>query len=336
MNRLLIISFVMSLLTSVAFSQTPGRAASEQRAIIDLGEGLYKVETGQGVSPVFMFLATDEGILIVDPPNPESAQWLNQQLETLYPGLSVKYVIETHYHWDHTRGASTYLDTAIFIGHENMPGNMLAAIADAPPPGNTRDSNGDNLLSRAEAQTGTLANFDAMDLNDDDFLTQQELTADTVMPDIVFSDELTLNFGGKTVSLIWSKNRHTNDLIDVFFPDHGVLYATDYVWINRMCCNFGFDDRPVTVWINSLRALEELQFTTLINSHFESGTKADLTAFRRWLEDLYQAVAAGIASEQTLAEIQESAELTGYENWINFDTQLAAMIASAYASLMPD
>ncbi len=334
MNRLLILSFVFTLLTSGAFSQPPGSAASVQRSIIDLGEGLYKVETGQGVSPVFMFLATDEGILIVDPPNPESAQWLNQQLETLYPGLPVKYVIETHYHWDHTRGASAYVDTATFIGHENLPENMLAAIADAPPPGNTRDSNGDNLLSREEAQTGTLANFDAMDLDGDNFLTQQELTANTVIPDIVFSDELTLNFGGKTVSLIWSKNRHTNDLIDVFFPDHGVLYATDYVWINRMCCNFGFDDRPVTVWIDSLRALEELQFTTLINSHFEAGSKDDLIAFRRWLEDLYQEVATGVANGQTLAEIQANAALTRYENWVNYDTQLAAMMASAYASLV--
>ncbi len=336
MSRLLIISVALTLLTSAAFSQPVVRVASEQRAIIDLGEGLYKVETGQGVSPVFMFLATDEGILIVDPPNPESAQWLNQQLETLYPGLPVKYVIETHYHWDHTRGASSYLDTAIFIGHENMPINMRASISEAPPPGNTRDSNGDNLLSREEAQTGTLANFVVMDLNGDNFLTQQELTANTVTPDIVFSDEMTLEFGGKKVTLIWSKNRHTNDQIDVYFPDHGVLYATDYVWINRMCCNFGFDERPITVWINSLRALEELQFITLINSHFESGTKADLIAFRRWLEDLYQVVATGIADGQTLAEIQEHAELTGYEGWLNYETQLAAMIASAFASLMPE
>ncbi|MDC1435794.1 MBL fold metallo-hydrolase [Gammaproteobacteria bacterium] len=333
MKYLTLLVLFLTLISNV-LAQAPDRRAPPQRSITDLGDGLYQVNTGAGVSPVFVFLVTEAGILIVDPPNPATAQWLQEQLSTRFPGQDVVYVVESHYHWDHTRGSTTFADTATFVGHENMLKNLDASIAEAPPPGNTRDSNNDGLLSREEAQTGTLANFDAMDNNGDDYLTQAELTADTARPDIVFSDRLELNFGGKRVVLLWSQNRHTNDLIDVYFPDHGVLLASDYVWINRMCCNFQFDERPMSVWIESIRDLETLDFDILINSHFDSGNKQDLIAFRRWLEDLANAVSTGIAESLSLEAIQASVELEQYTDWAGYENQLNNIIASAYNSLM--
>ncbi len=319
---------------SNVLAQPPGAGGPPQRSITDLGDGLYQVNTGAGVSPVFVFLVTEEGILIVDPPNPATAEWLQEQLASRFPDQEVVYVVESHYHWDHTRGSTTFADTATFVGHENMLKNLDASIADAPPPGNTRDVNNDGLLSREEAQTGTLRNFDAMDSNGDNYLTQAELTADTVRPDIVFSDRLELNLSGKRVVLLWSQNRHTDDLIDVYFPDHGVLLASDYVWINRMCCNFQFDERPMSVWIESIRDLEALDFDILINSHFASGDKQDLIAFRRWLEDLANQVSTGIADGLSLEEIQASVELEQYSDWAGYENQLNTIIGSAYNSLM--
>ena len=331
----IIIPFVLGLaLISSLAAQPPGQGAPSQRSISALGDGLYQVNTGPGVAAVFVFLVTEAGILIVDPPNPETDQWLQDELSVRFPGQEVVYVVESHYHWDHTRGASAFSDTATFIGHINMLQNLDASIADAPPPGNTRDSNNDGLLSRDEAQTGTLANFDAMDSNADGFLTQTELTADTVRPDIVFSERLELNLGGKRVVLLWAQNRHTSDLIDIYFPDHGVLLASDYVWINRMCCYFQFDERPLGTWIESIRDLEALDFDILINSHFASGNKRDLINFRRWLEDLRSEVAAGIAEGLSLEAIQASVELEQYAAWEGYENQLASIIASAYGSLL--
>ena len=330
--RLLILfSLVISI---TVHAQPSGGSASPQRTIIEIGDGLYRVNTGPGVSGVFVFLVTDEGILIVDPSNPDVSEWLSGELNSRFPGQEVRYVVESHYHWDHARGASRFEDTALFIGHKNLLTNLDANIAEAPPPGNTRDENGDSLLARSEAQTGTLSNFDAMDLNADNILTQAELTTGIVRPDIVFSDRLELNFGGKRVTLIWSQNRHTNDLIDVYFPDHKVLYATDYVWINRMCCRFEFDGRPLSTWIESIRDLETLDFDILINSHFATGSKADLIGFRRQLEDFGYAVAEGIANGNSLEEIQSTLRLEEYSNLEGYDSQWDAIIASFYGSLM--
>ena len=332
--KLFTIILLQLILSFVWIANVSAQTAAPQRSISDLGDGLYQVNTGPGVAPVFAFLVTDDGILIVDPPNPDSAQWLKEELALRFPGHEVVYVVESHYHWDHTRGSTTFSDTATFIGHANMLRNLDASIADAPPPGNTRDTNNDGLLSRDEALTGTLANFDAMDSNADNFLTQAELLADTVRPDIVFSDRLELNLGGKRVVLLWAQNRHSSDLIDIYFPDHGVLLASDYVWINRMCCNFQFDQRPLSTWIESIRDLEALDFDILLNSHFASGNKQDLINFRRWLEDLRTVVSAGIAEGLSLEAIQASADLTQYSDWTGYDNQLDAIIESAYGSLM--
>lgn len=321
----------IALLSFAVSAQPPGRPI--ELNIGEIRDGLHVVTTGAGVSPVFVFLATDEGILVVDPPNPTAANLFKQALDERFPGLPVRYVVESHYHWDHVGGTRLFADTAEFVAHENMAVFLAGTLSEAPPPGNTRDTDGDNRLSREEALTGTRANFDRFDTNEDDFLTPEELNADIQPPTVLFSDEHEIEIGGHRVQLLWARNRHSNDLIDVYFPDHRVLFAGDYVWINRMCCNFAFDERPMSVWIESLRALEDLDFDILVNSHFASGAKEDLVAFRVWLETLEAAVGDGIANGLTLEQMQEELTFDAYSDWAGYEQQLPTMIESAYLSL---
>ena len=302
------------------------------RTIVQVRGDLYKVLSGAGVSAVTMFLVTPDGIILADPLNPEFSAWLKGELATRFPGKPVKYVLESHYHWDHARGGGMFADTATFIAHENMRKNLLLPIAQAPPPGDTTDKDGDNRLDKKEAQTGTLANFDRMDTDHDGFLTHEELIADVRWPDVVFKDTYTVTLGGKHAQLIWAKNRHTSDLFDVYFPDERVLFAGDYVWINRVCCNFSFDHRPMSTWIASIKALEALDFDIVVNSHWEAGTKTDLVAFRQWLEDLQAAVSDGIKAGKSLDELK-TIKLDKYKGWVGYDMQLPAIIESAYRSL---
>ncbi len=296
------------LLALPGSAQPPG---PPEIGIEEIRDGLYKVTTGPRVSPLFVFLVTDEGIVVVDPPNPAATSIVRDQLESRFPGVPVRYVIESHYHWDHVGGSRLFAETADFIAHENMAINLAGTLSESPPPGNTRDLDGDNRLSREEALTGTRANFDRFDTDRDDFLTPAELTAEIQPPTILFSDSLEIELGGKRVRALWSNNRHTDDLIDVYFPDHRVLFAGDYIWINRLCCGFGFDERPMSVWIESIRDLERLDFDILINSHFESGTKADLVAFRVWLETLEASVSDAISQGLTLEAMQAQLEFDG-------------------------
>ena len=267
------------LMIPLSFAQR-GPGGPPVRSITEIRDGLYKVQSGPGVSAVTVFLVTSEGVILADPLNPEFSAWLKEELQQRFPGKPVKYVLYSHYHWDHARGGGMFADTARYIGHENMRKNLSLPLSQAPPPGDTADTDGDNRLSRSEAKTGTLANFNRMDGDSDGFLTPGEINADIRPPDIVFSDRHTVTLGGKHVELIWAKNRHASDLTDMYFPEEKTLFAGDYIWIHRMCCNFAFDRKPMAQWIASIRALEDLDFDILVNSHYESGTKADLIAYR--------------------------------------------------------
>jgi glyoxylase-like metal-dependent hydrolase (beta-lactamase superfamily II) len=301
---------------------------------IELVKGdLYKVVSGPGVGAVTVFLVTQDGIILTDTLNPEFAAWLKDQLASRFPGKPVRFVIESHYHWDHSRGGGMFADTARFIGHENMPKNLDLPLNQARPPGDTDDVNGDGRMTREEAQTGTRGNFDRFDGNADGFLTREEINADVRRPDITFADRYSLSSGGKRVELIWARNRHTSDLIDVYFPDERVLFAGDYVWINRLCCNFSFDRRPITTWIASIKALEQLDFDILVNSHYTSGTKADLVRFRMMLEELATQVQAGIRAGRSAEDLAQTVKLDAYKDFVGYPDQVPAIVRSAYASL---
>ena len=330
---------LLALLLSASFiaAQAP---AAPVRTITQVRGDLYKVQTGAGVAAVTVFLVTPEGIILADPLNPEFAAWLKSELATRFPGRPVRYVINSHYHWDHARGGGMFTDSAKFVAHANMPRNLALPIREARPPGDTDDVDGDGRMTREEAQTGTRANFDRFDGNSDGFLTQEEVGADIRRPDITFTgDRYTVTLGGKRVELIHAKNRHTSDLIDMYFPDERVLFTGDYIWINRLCCNFAFDRRPMTTWINSIKALEALDFDIMIGSHFEQGTKADVVLFRQYLEDLMAAVQAGIKEGKSVEELQKTIRLDKYRNFAGYSETaaatpgLAAAVLSAYNSL---
>lgn len=303
------------------------------RTIEQVRGDLYKVVSGPGVGAVMVFLVTQDGIVVADPLNPEFSAWLKGELATRFPGKPVRFVLESHYHWDHARGGGMFADSAKFIGHQNMPKNLDLPLNQARPPGDTDDVNGDGRMTREEAQTGTRGNFDRFDGNADGFLTREEINADIRRPDITFGDRYTLTTGGKRIELIWAKNRHTDDLFDVYFPEERVLFAGDYVWLDRLCCNFAFDRRPITTWIASIKALEALDFDIVINSHWAPGTKADVTRFREYLEDLSSQVQAGIKAGRSLEEIQKTVTLEKYSGYVGYPAQVPAIVQSAYTSL---
>ncbi len=303
------------------------------RTVEQVRGDLYKVVSGPGVGAVTVFLVTQDGIILADTLNPEFAAWLKGELATRFPGKPVRFVLESHYHWDHSRGGGMFADTAKFIGHENMPKNLDLPLNQARPPGDTDDVNGDGKMTREEAQTGTRGNFDRFDGNGDGFLTREEINADVRRPDITFADHYSLASGGKRVELVYAKNRHTSDLFDVYFPDERVLFAGDYIWIDRLCCNFSFDRRPITTWITSIKALEQLDFDIVVNSHYAAGTKADLIRFREMLEDLASQVQAGIKAGKSVEELQKTVKLDKYSTFVGYPDQVPAIVQSAYTSL---
>ena len=268
-----------------------------------------------------VFLATPEGIILVDPVNTPTAQWLKGELAERFD-VPVRYVIYTHHHWDHIEGGWEFKDTAEIVAHENMPEAMERGVSQTLA-GASFDRNGDALLSREESTTGTTLQFDRLDRNGDGFMTGPELFAEIPPPDMVYKDRMTIELGGKTVELVYAGYAsHAPDLTLVLFPEERTMFNADLVGIKDLPGGWGmFDRTPLADWIRSLETVETLDFDILVHAHIaEVGTKQDAVDYRQFFEDLVGVVSEGMAAGLTLDELKDTVTLEQYADWDGYQT----------------
>ena len=107
-----------------------GQAQSEEpaREIVPIAGDLYRAQDGTHFT---VLLVTADGTILADPLNADFATWLEGELAQRF-GVPVRYVLYSHYHWDHASGGRVFDDTATFVGHANLPIALEDAIAGFP------------------------------------------------------------------------------------------------------------------------------------------------------------------------------------------------------------
>ncbi len=151
----------------------------------------------------------------------------------------------------------------------------------------------------------------------------------TAVPELTFSDELVLNLGGQTVELKYVGRNHSNNMIVMNFPAQRVLFAVDFIPIQAVAFR-DFPDAWLPEWIDSVRAVEAMDFDMLAPGHGKMGTPADVTAFREYMEDLWAAVSQAVADGKTLEQAQAEIKLPKYADWFRYEQFLPLNIAGAY------
>ena len=123
----------------------------------------------------------EDGILIVD----DQFAPLADKIKAALKGISdkpVKFVLNTHWHFDHTGGNPYFGDTAPIIAHENVRKRL--------------------------ASGGTISAF------------KMEIppAPKAALPVITFDDKVTVHINGEDIRAIHFPNGHTDGDIVVFFP----------------------------------------------------------------------------------------------------------------------
>ena len=128
---------------------------------------------------------TTSGILVTDSfISPRAGQEARTLIETHFPSLPIKYLVNTHHHFDHIAGNQHFRD-AVIIAHVNIVKRMDAYRARL-----FEEHEDDRTLSPA------LADFVPTD------------------PSILISSDIVIHLGGKTFEILHFGNAHTdNDLV---------------------------------------------------------------------------------------------------------------------------
>ena len=154
----------------------------------------------------------------------------------------------------------------------------------------------------------------------------------TAVPSITFEDELTVELGGKTVELKFLGRNHSDNMIVMHFPAERTLFAVDFIPVKSVAFR-DFTDGFVEEWIDSLKAVEAMDFDILAPGHGPMGGKGDVTAFREYMEDLYSQVLAAVRAGMTLEETQAAVDLSKYAEWGQYEAWAPMNIAGAYREI---
>jgi glyoxylase-like metal-dependent hydrolase (beta-lactamase superfamily II) len=343
---------VLCVVVAVAMShgivgqqQAPPPQRGPAREIIQIAPDVYRARNGNWYAIV---LVTKAGILLGDPINLDFARWLKGELDRRFD-VPVRYVVYSHSHWDHASGGEVFADTARFVAHENMLRNMDGRYPHMPGDMFDRNDNGridpDEIRIPTEAAPGICGlgpnSFAALDRNKDGMLPPQELQADIRRPDIVYSDRMRIELGGRTIELIHPGLNHSDDATVIYFPAQRIVFATEFLADALVTTSMrslpsacgAFDGSPMAEWIKSYRTVEALDFDVLAPGHGNVFTKQDVTESRQFFEDLRAEVLAGMVAGKSLEELQRTMALEKYKGWAYYDRLRTSNIRAAYTNL---
>ncbi len=157
----------------------------------------------------------------------------------------------------------------------------------------------------------------------------------TALPDITFTDQMSLEFGGSKVNLIYLGIGHGDNLVAIHFPHERAVLCVDIVFVRRLAYGaLGQSaDEPQTYipgWINSLHILESIDYDILLTGHGDAGTKADGVEFRQYFEALYEAVVDAQRRGLSLEDAKESIELDQFRHLRMYDEWFELNVEGMY------
>ena len=135
----------------------------------------------------------------------------------------------------------------------------------------------------------------------------------TAVPDVTFSDRMTLTLGGKTVELIYVGPGHSDNSVVMLFPDEQALFAVDFITVKRLPFRT-LSASYFPQWIDAIRLVETIDFDILVPGHGPVGVKADAADHRAYIEALYTEVLAGLRAGKTVAEMKTSITLDAFKD----------------------
>lgn len=252
-----------------------------------VADGVYYATGGFGSNNVVV--VNDADVLVVDTgTTPANARAFIADIKMLTP-KPIKYVVNTHFHFDHTDGNQAFGPDVQIIAHEFVKSEMTRGnVLDREP---FKTSAGDAFPARiAGLKTQIAAEKDAAKKRD---LTAQLAAAERTLADIkeikptpptvTYTGKHVIQAGGREIQLLNFGRGHTGGDTVVFLPKEKIV-ATGDLMESRLAY---MGDAHFEEWIEALEALKKLDFTLVLPGHgIPFAEKSLITAYQDYLQDL--------------------------------------------------
>ena len=274
------IGFITNALIAIGcglLATKPTIATSEiaDLQLFPLSDTVYMLEGGGGNVAI---CAGDDGVLLVDNKLKSMADQVRAALSH-FDNPKLKYILNTHFHGDHTGGNRVFGSEAPIIAHANV---------------------------RKRLATG--AEFGKRFI---------ETAPDTALPVLTFESALTLHFNGEEIKASHFPHAHTDGDIAVFFTTSGIVHLGD-LFFNGLFpfvdLEYGGDVESLTRHVGGL--IDELPAETkIIPGHGPLATLDDLKNYHRMLVETSAAIRERIAAGKSLDQIRTEGLDSKWKAW---------------------
>jgi cyclase len=290
--------FVLLLL--VLYLSSPLSCVLGETTTQKLTESIYVLTDKDFYMNSTLILGKEACILVDTRQNLSTAKELKKAVRSITK-KPIKYLINTHYHGDHTFGNQLFTEAEI-IGHKNVRTTLLAI---------------------GEQHKKFFRDYFKVAGTEEVVITPPTLT---------YEDEMSLYFDGKVINILHPGRAHTEGDSFIYLPGEKLLITGDLLF-NRILPFSGDPQCHIGGWINALQRMEGLDIDTVISGHGPIGNKNDLSALRQYLEKLMAEVKQEVEKGKTLEEVKQSVKLEGYKDWDHYDWKLGVNIETAYKEL---
>jgi cyclase len=259
----------------------------------------YKVNCNTAI------IEDDDGVTVVDTHSkPSAARVIVQRLREL-TRKPVRFVVNTHFHWDHWHGNEVY--PAAYPGAEVVTNQLtreamvrkgLKRIQD-----HVRTVPAEIVKLRADLAA---ASPDRRPTLERDLRLAEAYLAEVTalrpaLPTLAFERTMTLYRRDREIHLLHLGRAHTEGDVFVYLPREKVVITGDAVigWTPYMGDGYPED------WAATLDRLAQLDFTHIIMGHGDVAGRDWLRTFRGYVHDMVEAVRRESATGATLDEVKQ-------------------------------
>ena len=260
----------------------------------------YKVNCNTAI------IESDDGVVIVDTHSkPSAARLIVRELRGLTT-KPVRYVVNTHFHWDHWHGNEVY--PAAYPGAEIITNQLtreamvkkgLKRIQD-----HARQVPAEVTRLRSELAAATTTEQRAKlqaDLRLAESYLAEVRALKPALPTMAFERTMKLYRRDREIHLLYLGRAHTEGDVFVHLPKEKVVITGDAVigWTPFMGDGYPED------WVATIDRLSELDFDTIVMGHGEPAGRDWLRTFRGYIHDMVEAVREEAATGASLEEVKQ-------------------------------
>ena len=288
--------------------------AQSKDSLIKVSDGVYEIT---GFLGNISFLVTDDGVILIDVGNSPQAGKRTMEYIASITSKPLKYVIITHYHFDHVGGLGELPVTAQIIGQKNGIKNLKNGEDFRRYEFEKKLPHEIDSLKQLKDKFKTMGSRELVKIDSILKAKENKLTSlkneKTIYPSILVDSLKTIVLGKDTIELYYPGKAHTDGDLVVYFKNRNIMALGDLLFNHSYPYMDPLGD--AANWSLQLQRYAKFNAKIYIPGHFGLAHKDDLLLLSNYLTELRNEVIKLKKAGKPLNEIKSTVNLTQYKDF---------------------